>query len=325
MTRDASPPAPTPTLLSSPPSSPLPPRLRLLTWNLQWCCGMDGRVDPARIIDLVRGYGGVDVLCFQEVARNYPALRGSAGEDQFALLAEACPGFETVEAIGTDVRAPDGRRRQFGNLILSRWPILQARRLQLPWPGDPDHASMPRALAEAVIDTPIGPISIMTTHVEYYSLIQRRAQAEALRQLHAETLGRQADHTRERHRGGPFEQAARARSVVLCGDFNWRPDAPEHAVLGTPVEGSEGLLDAWALANPGRAHPPTLGCHDPAPREAAYCCDYVFVSECLAPRVRSLVVDPLTQASDHQPLLLELDLTGAEAGAGLEGAAQRPV
>ena len=35
-------------------------------------------------------------------------------------------------------------------------------------------------------------------------------------------------------------------------------------------------------------------------------CDFVFVSEDLKPRVCSLTVDSLTQASDHQPLVLEL-------------------
>jgi endonuclease/exonuclease/phosphatase family metal-dependent hydrolase len=35
-------------------------------------------------------------------------------------------------------------------------------------------------------------------------------------------------------------------------------------------------------------------------------CDFVFVSEELTARVRSLVVDQETQASDHQPLVLEI-------------------
>ena len=37
-----------------------------------------------------------------------------------------------------------------------------------------------------------------------------------------------------------------------------------------------------------------------------YCCDFVFVSEDLAPDVRALTVEAETQASDHQPVMLEL-------------------
>ncbi|MGC1378718.1 MAG: hypothetical protein WA821_20975 [Anaerolineales bacterium] len=38
----------------------------------------------------------------------------------------------------------------------------------------------------------------------------------------------------------------------------------------------------------------------------AYCCDYFFVSEDLGSRVRRLVVNRETAASDHQPILLEI-------------------
>jgi endonuclease/exonuclease/phosphatase family metal-dependent hydrolase len=41
--------------------------------------------------------------------------------------------------------------------------------------------------------------------------------------------------------------------------------------------------------------------------EEPYCCDFVFVSETLARRVRSVEVESDTQASDHQPMLLEID------------------
>jgi endonuclease/exonuclease/phosphatase family metal-dependent hydrolase len=34
-------------------------------------------------------------------------------------------------------------------------------------------------------------------------------------------------------------------------------------------------------------------------------CDFVFVSDALAPRVRRVEVDLQTQVSDHQPVLIE--------------------
>jgi len=61
--------------------------MRLLQWNLQWCRGIDGVVDPARIARVARELGDPDICCFQEVAVNFPALAGSSGEDQAMQLA----------------------------------------------------------------------------------------------------------------------------------------------------------------------------------------------------------------------------------------------
>ncbi len=80
--------------------------MQLISWNVQWCRGSDGKVDPGRIARVARGMADFDVLCLQEVARNFPALGGSSGEDQFQLLSEALPGYTLVEGIAVD-RAGD--------------------------------------------------------------------------------------------------------------------------------------------------------------------------------------------------------------------------
>ena len=147
--------------------------MKLVTWNIQWCLGVDGRVDPRRIIDDARAFADFDVLCLQEVAANFATLRDSRGEDQFALLAALLPGFTPVAGTPVDVAGPDGSRRTFGNMILSRLPVEQVLRVQLPWPADPAVRSMPRMLLEAVVRAPFGPLRVMTTHLEYYSQRQR--------------------------------------------------------------------------------------------------------------------------------------------------------
>ena len=68
----------------------------LITWNIQWGRGCDGVVDLKRIVDTARALADFDVLCLQEVARNWPGLAGGAGEDQPALLAQLLPGFTPV-------------------------------------------------------------------------------------------------------------------------------------------------------------------------------------------------------------------------------------
>ena len=70
--------------------------MQILTWNTQWCCGMDGVVSVERIVrhalEMGEAAGGLDVLCLQEIAVNYPALQGSPG-DQLAELRALLPGW----------------------------------------------------------------------------------------------------------------------------------------------------------------------------------------------------------------------------------------
>ena len=105
--------------------------MKIVSWNIQWCLGVDGRVDPGRIVADARAFADFDVLCLQEVACNFPALKGSAGEDQFSALAALLPGFTAIPGIAVDTPAADGSRRTFGNMVLSRLPTMQATRCRV--------------------------------------------------------------------------------------------------------------------------------------------------------------------------------------------------
>ena len=63
---------------------------------------------------------------------------------------------------------------------------------------------------------------------------------------------------------------------------------------------------AYQAKHPHAPHPFTNGVHDRVQWPAPYTCDFVFVSDDLAPRLRAVRVDGDTQASDHQPVLVEL-------------------
>ena len=280
--------------------------MKLITWNIQWCRGCDGRVDPARIARVAREMADFDVLCLQEVASNYPDLAGSSGENQFEALAGLFPRYTVVKGIATDVPAPQGDRREFGNAIVTRLPILQAFRRLLPWPADPSASSMQRAALEVVLDTPSGSVRVTTTHLEYYSAKQRAAQVEALRGLQIEAAGHAAAPAPAKE--GPFRTVPRPASAILTADFNFPPEDALHARLQSPLApGVPAYRDAWQLRHPGRVHAPTIGVHDkeqwPGPPLAF---DFIFVTEDLAHRVEDVVVDSQTDASDHQPVLLEL-------------------
>jgi endonuclease/exonuclease/phosphatase family metal-dependent hydrolase len=248
-----------------------------------------------------------DVLCVQEVARNFPGLPGSNGEDQFRLLAELMPGCAVIEGTGTDVRAPDGGRSQFGNMILTRLPVLQAFRHLLPWPVEPAVPSMQRVAVEVVLQVPWGLMRVTTTHLEYYSATQRAAQVERLRDLQAEAAAHAQDVDHSRKEGGPFQNAARPASAILSADFNFRPDDPLYARLQEPyADATPRYMDSWQIRHPGRPHTPTIGVFDREQWPEPFTCDFVFVTEDLADRVREVRVNGDTDASDHQPVLLSL-------------------
>ena len=163
--------------------------MRLITWNIQWGVGVDRRLDLERVVRDARRIADFDVLCLQEVADNFSELHGSRGENQFATIADLLPGYTAVEGVALDVPDKDGRRKRFGNMILSRYPVGQILRYTLPWEAD-DTNNMPRMLVEAVLATPSGPVRVMTTHLEYSSARLRAAQVEAIREAHRTACAR---------------------------------------------------------------------------------------------------------------------------------------
>lgn len=281
--------------------------MKILTWNIQWGRGCDGRVDLPRIAGEIRARDA-DVVCLQEVAVNFPGLAGSRGEDEVAAVRDALPEYQAFYGIATDI--PDGRgaRSLFGNLVLARLPVMQVFRHLLPWPADPAVPSMQRACVEAVVEAGFGPLRVMTTHLEYYSASQRMAQVEALRELVRAGHGHARAPASRAESDPTFGVFARGHFAVLCGDFNFRPDSAEHARLCAPFEDdTPPLVDAWSVCHPGQPNPPTARVHEGDSSRPPYCCDFVFASANAAPRLRGIEADEATQASDHQPLLLELD------------------
>ncbi len=265
---------------------------------------MDGRVDPGRIAAEVRRLADPDIACFQEVADNF-AFENGPGEDQVAALAREFQGYEPAVGFALDLPDGAGGRRRFGNLILSRLPVRMVLRHALPWVADPSVPSMPRGALEAVIEAPFGPLRVTTTHLEYYSGVHRTAQIERLRELHAEACAHSAQPPKDQ--GGLFEHQARPCSAILCGDFNIAPEDALYArVLAPFSDRVPRLVDAWGRVHPVEPRAPTFRVYDRSRGVPPYCCDYVFVSEDLAPRVMDVRVDVATQASDHQPVMVEL-------------------
>jgi endonuclease/exonuclease/phosphatase family metal-dependent hydrolase len=104
----------------------------------------------------------------------------------------------------------------------------------------------------------------------------------------------------------PFAVLPRGEGCVLCGDFNSPAGSPEYAPLSHPGDAPV-LANALDLAHPAVPPAPTFGVHDRRYIAEPACYDLFWVSENIAGRVAAVEVDGATDASDHQPVVLELN------------------
>ena len=262
--------------------------MKLITWNIQWGRGADGRVDLDRIVAHARRLADFDVLCLQEVSAGYPELPGCDGSDQFQGLADRLPGYTAVAGVATDAPHPSGGRRTFGNMIFSRFPVLQVFRHLLPWPAEPGVPSMQRLALEATLDTPWGFVRVTTTHLEYYSSRQLASQVERLRELHQEAAAQAGSAQPGQPAEAPFLFVPRAAASILTGDFNCLPESAERArLLAAMDDAVPSYRDAWEVTHRDEPHDPTVGIFDKSQwPNPPFTFDFIFVSEDLAPRVR---------------------------------------
>lgn len=280
----------------------------ILTWNIQWGRGADGRVDIARQLAEARAMAEFDVLCLQEITSGFGTLPGHPGADQWGELADML-GSEYTVIGGFALERHDGSHVQrFGNAVATRLPVLHVTRHALPCPPD-STPFMPRMAIEVIVQTMFGPLRIITTHLEYYSERQRLAQIDALRAIHAEGCARVANSPvlGPEPEAGPFRPLVQTNATVICGDFNCKPDSTPKRLATVPFAREPALHDAWEVAHNAAPQPPTFGVYDRTGwAEPAYACDFMLISELLKARVLRVEVNSATQASDHQPMLSEL-------------------
>ena len=277
--------------------------MRLVTWNIQYGKGCDGVVDLVRIVADAKALADADVFCFQEVSLGFAALGG--GADQFMALAALLPDHRPVFYPAVETIDTHGVRHRFGNMTLSRLPILQVANHLLPWPMATAVRSMRRHALEVTIGTDFGPLRVTNTHLEFHSPVQRDAQIDRLLDLQQEASTHPMEAAFE-HRE-PYSSLMVAASGILCGDFNFDVSDPHHARLHGATRPGLNYRDAWTIASPADPRTPTCGVYDHAQwPDGPDCRDFIFVTEDLACRVRRVAVAGKTAASDHQPVLIEI-------------------
>ncbi len=189
--------------------------LRILTYNIHHGTGnlecLPGETTPrdcdfdlARIAEVIRSQEP-DLVALQEVDRFWAR---SAYTDQPELLTDVlgmkgCYGANLTLSPDAESDMP----RQYGVLILSRFPILACENTFLPsvQPGDPPVEREQRGLLKVIVNVRGVPLTFYDTHLEHTSTYQdvRAAQVEAIYQL----VG---------NFNGP---------TILAGDLNAEPDA----------------------------------------------------------------------------------------------------
>src|SRR4026207_295196 len=95
--------------------------LRIATYNIHRCRGLDGRTNPSRVADVIRAIEA-DVIALQEVSGAGPQSPGHA-EELGALL-----GMGWVMAPTRHLRGS-----LFGNVVLSRNPLIHHTHYDLSW------------------------------------------------------------------------------------------------------------------------------------------------------------------------------------------------
>ncbi|WHO73655.1 endonuclease/exonuclease/phosphatase family protein [Rhizobium sp. BT03] len=286
--------------------------MNFASYNIQYGFGLDGRYDLKRI---ARSLEGADIIALQEVTRGF-ARNGFADmaadlaalfPDHFWVYGPACDMH--VEAAGSERPPMRGTRFQFGNMVLSRWPILSTRTLLLPRSRTIGKINLQRGATEAVIAAPGGAIRVYSVHLDHVSPDERIRQLQFLN-AHINAFV---------HEGGSLTGGSELdlpepplpEDYVILGDFNMEPESPEYCALagagggyygritriGTPVDAFE-ALEAY--------RPESYTWMNPEDRGERMHLDYCFVSCGLKDRLQSARIDTQSVGSDHFPLWVEI-------------------
>jgi endonuclease/exonuclease/phosphatase family metal-dependent hydrolase len=239
--------------------------MRLLSYNIhKGIGGRDRLYRLQRVLDVIEA-ANPDLICLQEVARNSPR---SHFDDQPKLLTEYFNA--PAHVFQQTVHLKNGG---YGNLILSRWPLLAKHQVSLRL-----NTKKPRGAQLVVVDTPEGPLHLVNFHLG----------------LSDNERCWQIDHLLNHHL---FRESA-SLCTILVGDYNdWR----NRLHRGSLREG--GFEQITTPISRFRSFPATL---------AMGSLDKAFFRGDLLVRSAHVVRNPMSRrASDHLPLLIDFHLDRA--------------
>jgi endonuclease/exonuclease/phosphatase family metal-dependent hydrolase len=306
--------------------------MKLVSYNIRFGLGLDQKIDLGRIADTVND---ADIIALQEIERYW---KHSGMTDQPEIISSHFRQYYWLYFPAFDVDASEAqsdgsilnRRRQFGPMVLSRWPIRMARYIMLPKLATTDCLSMDTGAIECVVDTPSGPLMVYSLHLTPVSCRERLMQLDRLLEFYRNTrvnggswTGGESGvtdpveirHMAELNWSNDEPIPVIPKEAVVMGDFNMIPESEEYnRMVGTPDPSSgrvghvDGFIDSWTVA---REHSDDRVSWFPDPPERApgypICLDYCFISPYLSQRVERVWIDQDATGSDHKPYWVDLD------------------
>jgi endonuclease/exonuclease/phosphatase family metal-dependent hydrolase len=230
--------------------------LRVVTYNIHRCRGLDGRTLPHRAIEVLRSLHA-DVIALQEVIGAGPNGASQAEEIGAGL------GMGWVMASVRHLRG-----HQFGNVVLSRFPIAQHYQYDLSW-----KTCEPRCCQRVDLAVDDGTLHLFNVHLGT-AFRERRDQAERL----ATIVG---------------DRRIQAPKIIL-GDFNEWSRGIATAALSAKLE----AIDLSVYLKRKRTYPGILPFLH---LDHIYYEGHVDIAGVDVPRTRKSLI-----ASDHLPFLAEL-------------------
>ena len=164
--------------------------MRLLTYNIhKGVGGVDRRYQLERICEVVL-HEEPDIVLLQEVTKHARKFRN---DDQGLLLAERLDAAVHLHQVNVHYR-----QGGYGNLLLSKWPLLSKHQVSLRL-----NRRKPRGAQIAVVNTPAGPLHVVHSHLG---------------------LAEQERHWQIRHLlEHPLFREGDPLPTIVAGDFNdWR-------------------------------------------------------------------------------------------------------
>ncbi len=230
-----------------------------MTYNIHHCRGTDNRVDVDRIAQLI-SRSDSDIVGLNEVDKQFS--RRSAYKDQIEWLAKQ---LNMEQAFSPSLSIKSSRTtslRQFGNAILSRYPIVT----RTSQPFDFLSGFMEgRSLLNTAIQINKKLVQFSVTHFSLNPFLHRLQTNFVLNELNR----------------SPYP-------TILMGDFNMTPRSKGWRKITSQFQ------DVWQMAGNGKGY--TYPAFRPSLR-----LDYIFASPSLG-ITNAKVVTHTPKASDHLPL-----------------------
>jgi len=285
--------------------------MHVVSYNIQFGRGLDRINDLQRIS---RSIDGADIICLQEVDVGW---QRSGNIDQPGAIAEILAEYYTVFGSSFDVdnsiKNEDGivvnRRRQHGDMILSRWPIVSSRTFNLVKTHHANKFNMQMSFIEAVIKTDSRTLRVYNYHAGYLEVEERLDQVNQLVKAYQRSpLEHGAWSGKSDIDGDDWSEQQETPempgSAIVCGDFNCSPGSSEYQYL---IDNSD-LSDCWLLSDPANLNTSTLKHEMTRDIKISGKIDHIFASPDLVDRVQRVMIDHDAEGSDHKPVHCFLDL-----------------